>query len=67
MLNFSRLVEMLYSFRYMQFYALPRTQASSQLTKRGALFSVSGKGRVIARTATTTEVIDGVHHHLLEQ
>ena len=37
------------------FYALPGTQASSQLTGRGTLLSLSGKGRVIARTATTTE------------
>jgi len=55
MLNFSRLVEMLYSCRCTQFCALPGTQASSQLTGRGALLSLSGKGRVIARTATTTE------------
>ena len=50
-----RLVEMLYSCRCMQFCALPGTQASSQLTGRGALLSLSGKGRVIAKTATTTE------------
>ena len=55
MLNFSRLVEMLYSCRCMQFYALPGTQASSKLTGRGALLSLSGKGRVIAKIATTTE------------
>ena len=55
MLNFSRLVEMLYSCRCMQFCGLPGTQASSQLTGRGALLSLSGKGRVIAKTATTTE------------
>jgi len=55
MLNFSRLVEMLYSCRCMQFCALPETQASPQLTGIGALFYLSGKGRVIARTATTTE------------
>ena len=55
MLNFSRLVEMLYLCHCMQFCALPGTQASSKLTGRGALFSLSGKGRVIARIATTTE------------
>ena len=44
-------VEMLYSCRCMQFCALPGTQASSQLTGRGALLSFSGKGWVIARTA----------------
>ena len=38
-----------------QFCALPGTQASSQLTIRGALLSLSGKGRVITKTATTTE------------
>ena len=47
--------EMLYSCRCMQFCALTGTQASSQLTGRGALLSLSGKGRVIAKTATTTE------------
>ena len=31
------------------------TQASSQLTGRGALLSLSGKGRVIAKTATANE------------
>ena len=31
------------------------TQASSQLTGRGALVSLFGMGRVIAKTATTTE------------
>ena len=51
----SRLVEMLHSCRCMHFCALPGTQASSQLTGRGALLSLSGKGRVIAKTATTTE------------
>ena len=40
----------------MQFCALPGTQASSQLNGRGALFSLSGKGRVIAKTATTPKV-----------
>ena len=55
MLNFSRLVEILYLCRGMQFCALPGTQASSQLTGRGALLFLSGKGRVIAKTATTTE------------
>ena len=55
MLNFSRLVEMLHSCRCMQFCALPETQASSQLTGRRALLSLSGKGRVIAKTATTSE------------
>ena len=30
----------------MSFHALPGTQASSQLIGRGALFSLSGKGRV---------------------
>ena len=55
MLNFLRLVEMLHSCHCMQFCALPGTQASSQLTGRGALLSHSGRGRVIARTATTTE------------
>ena len=45
--NFSRLVEILHSCRCMQFCALPGTQASSQLTGRGALLSLSGKGRVI--------------------
>ena len=49
------LVEMLHSCHCMQFCALPGTQASSQLTGRGALLSLSGKGRVIAKTATTTE------------
>jgi len=39
----------------MQFCALPGKQATSQLTERGALLSLSGKGRVIAKTATTTE------------
>ena len=34
---------------------LPGTQASSQLSGRRALLSLYGKGRVIARTATTTE------------
>ena len=48
-------VEMLYSCCCMQFCALPATQASSKLTGRGALLSLSGKGRVIARNATTTE------------
>ena len=43
------------SCRYMQFCDLPGTQASSQLSGRGALLSLSGKRRVIARTATTTE------------
>ncbi len=61
MLNFSRLVEMLHSCHCMQFCALPGTQASSQITGRGALLSLAGKGRVIARTATTSEVgIEGV-------
>ena len=55
-LIFSRLVEMLYSCRCMQFCALPGTQESSELTGRVALLSLSGKGRVIARTATTTEL-----------
>ena len=50
-----KLVEMLHSCSCMQFSALPGTQASSQLTVRGALLSLSGKGRVIAKTATTTE------------
>uniref|UniRef100_A0A8C4QK22 Uncharacterized protein n=1 Tax=Eptatretus burgeri TaxID=7764 RepID=A0A8C4QK22_EPTBU len=54
MLNFLRLVDMLYSGHSMQFCALPGKQASSQLTGRRALLSLSGKGRVIARTATTT-------------
>jgi len=53
--NFSRLAEMLYSCHCMQFCALPVTQASSQLTGRGALLSPSRKVRVIAKTATTTE------------
>ena len=53
--NFLRLVEMLYSSHCMQFCALPGTQASSQLTGRGDLLSLSGKGRVIAKTETTTE------------
>ena len=81
MLNFSRLVEMLHSCRCMQFCALPGTQASSQLTGRGALLSLSGKGRVMAKIATTTEgvtllsvpgmvfvriILDQVRHHLLE-
>ena len=35
--------------------ALFGIQTSSQLTGRGALLSLSRKGRVIARTATTTE------------
>ena len=39
----------------LQFCALLGTQASSQLTGRGALLSLSGKRRVIAKTATTTE------------
>ena len=43
------------SCRCMQFCALPGTQASSQLTGRGALLCPSGKGRVITKTATTTE------------
>ena len=56
MLNFSRLVEMLYSSHCMQFCGLFRAQVSKdQKTERGALLSLSGKGRVIARTATTTE------------
>ena len=57
------------------------TQASSQLTGRGALFSLSRKGRVIAGTATTTrgvkplsvpvkvfarKILDGVCNYLLE-
>jgi len=54
-LNLSRLVEMLDSCHCMQLCALPGKQASSQLTERGALFSLSGKGRVIARTATSTK------------
>ena len=44
MLNFSRLVEMLYLCRCMQFCALPETQASSQMTGRGALYLWKGKG-----------------------
>ena len=56
LLNFSRLVEMLYSCRCMQFCALFGTQASSQLTGGEALLSLSGKARVIARTATSTSV-----------
>jgi len=55
MLNFARLVETLHSCHCMQFCALPGTQASSQLTGRGALLPLSGKGMVIARTAATTE------------
>ena len=55
MLKFSRLVEMLHLCHWMQFCALSGTQASSQLTGRGALFSCYGKRRVIARTATTSE------------
>ena len=55
MLNFSRLVEMLYLCHCMQICALPGTQASSQLTGRGALLSPSGKGRVIAKPAPTNE------------
>ena len=43
------------AFKSLQFCALPGTQASSQLTGSGALLSLSGKGRVITRTATTTE------------
>ena len=39
----------------MQFCALPGTQASSQLTGRGAVLSLSGKGRVIANTTTTSK------------
>ena len=56
------------------------THASSQMTGRGALLSFSGKGRVIAKAATTTEadaalsagkvfariILDRVPHHLLE-
>ena len=53
MLNFSRLVEMLDSCRCMQFCALSGTQASSQLTGRGALLSLSRKGGVIASTTTS--------------
>ena len=41
------------------FYALPGTQASSQLTGRGTLLSLSGKGRVIARTAITAALSAG--------
>ena len=81
MLNFSRLVEMLFSCHCMQFCALFGTQASSQLTGRGALLFLSGKGRMIAKTATTSEgvmllsvpgkffaqiILDRVCHHLLE-
>ena len=55
MLNFSRLVELLYSCCCPQFFALPGTQASSQLTGREVLLSLSGRGRVIARTAAITE------------
>ena len=55
MLNLSRVVEMRYSCRSMQFRALFETQASSQLTGRGAFLSLSGMGRVITRTATATE------------
>ena len=55
MCGFSRLVEMLYSCRCMQFCALHGTQASSQLTGRGALLFLYGKGRVIARISTTTK------------
>ena len=43
---------------FMSLYAVPAlfgAQASSQLTGRGALLSLSGKGTVIAKTATTTE------------
>ena len=44
-----------YSCHRMQFCALPGTQASSQLTGRGALLSLSGKERVIGRIGLTTE------------
>ncbi len=40
---------------YMQFCALPGTQASSQLTGRGALLFLPGKGRVITSTVKTIE------------
>ena len=43
MLNFLRLVEMLYSCRCMQLCALFRAQGSFQLTVRGASLSPSGK------------------------
>ena len=79
MLNFSRLVEMLYSCHCMQFCALPGTQASSQLTGRGALLSLSGKGdrqdcnnyRGVTLLSVLGKVfaqiiLDRVHHHLLE-
>ena len=55
MLNFSSLVEMLYLCHCMQFCALFETKVSSQLTGRRALFSLSVKGMVIARTAKTIE------------
>ena len=55
MLNFSMLVEMLCSCRCIQFCALPGKQASSKLTVRGPLLSLSGNGSVIAKTTTTTE------------
>ena len=45
MLNFSRLLEILYSCHCMQFCALPGTQASSQLTEKGTLLPLwKGKG-----------------------
>ena len=42
--DFSRLVEMLHSCHYMQFYALPGTQVTSQLTGRGGLVVPLWKG-----------------------
>ena len=44
-LNFSKLVEMLYSCHCMHFCALPGTQASSQLTGRGGLGVPLWKGK----------------------
>ena len=79
MLNFSRLVEMLHSCRCMQFFALPGTQASSQLTGRGALLSWKGKRDhqdcknyqgvpllSVPGKVFARIILDGVRHQLIE-
>ena len=79
-LNFSSLVEMLYSCQCMQFCALPGTQASSQLTGRGALLSLwkwkcdrqdcnNYQGVTLPSVLDKVFaqiILDRVHHHLLE-
>ena len=80
MLNFSRLVEILYSCHCMQFCALPGTQASSQMTERDPVVPLwKGKGdrqdcnnREVRLLSVPGKVfawiiLDRVRHHLLEQ